>query len=75
MTQFLQAVVNGLALAAIYALIALGFVIIYKSMQVLNFAQPALLLIGAYWVVYFVDIWRWSYRGDAGEGVPAANGG
>ena len=61
MTQFLQAVVNGFALAAIYALIALGFVIIYKSMQVLNFAQPALLLIGAYWVVYFVDIWRWSF--------------
>jgi len=61
MTQFVQALVNGVALAAIYALIALGFVIIYKSMQVLNFAQPALLLIGAYWVVYFTDIWRWPF--------------
>ena len=61
MTQFLQAVVNGVALAAIYALIALGFVIIYKSMQVFNFAQPALLLIGAYWVVYFSGIWGFPF--------------
>jgi len=60
-SQFLQAIVNGVALAAIYALIALGFVIIYKSMQVLNFAQPALLLIGAYWVVYFSGIWGWPF--------------
>ena len=57
MTQFLQALVNGVSLAAIYALIALGFVIIYKSMQVLNFAQPALLLLGGYWVLYFATIW------------------
>ena len=61
MTQFLQALLNGVALSAIYALIALGFVIIYKSMQVLNFAQPALLLLGAYWVVYFATILHWSF--------------
>lgn len=53
MTQFLQALINGLALAAVYALIALGFVIIYKSMQVLSFAQPGLMLFGGWFVVYF----------------------
>ncbi|MCB2223984.1 MAG: branched-chain amino acid ABC transporter permease [Actinobacteria bacterium] len=53
MTVFLQAVLNGLSLAAVYALLALGFVIIYKSMQVLSFAQPALMLFGGYFVVYF----------------------
>ena len=37
---------NGVSLAAVYALLALGFVIIYKSMQVLSFAQPALMLLG-----------------------------
>jgi branched-chain amino acid transport system permease protein len=57
MAQLLQALVNGLALAAVYALIALGFVIIYKSMQVLSFAQPGLLLLGAYWVTYFATTW------------------
>jgi len=53
MTEFIQAVLNGLALAAVYALLALGFVIIYKSMQVLSFAQPALMLFGGWFVVYF----------------------
>lgn len=61
MTQFLQALFNGVALASIYALIALGFVIIYKSTQVLNFAQPALLLLGAYWVVYLATVLEWSF--------------
>ncbi|HEX6946475.1 MAG TPA: branched-chain amino acid ABC transporter permease [Acidimicrobiia bacterium] len=53
MTQFIQVVLNGVAQAAVYALVAVGFVIIFKSTQVLNFAQPALLLFGALWVTYF----------------------
>jgi len=61
MTQFLQALINGTAIAAVYCLIALGFVIIYKSMQVLSFAQPGLLLLGAYWVVYFTSVWSWPF--------------
>jgi branched-chain amino acid transport system permease protein len=61
MTQFLQALVDGVSLAAVYGLIALGFVIIYKSTQVFNFAQPALLLLGAYWVVYFATVVEWPF--------------
>jgi branched-chain amino acid transport system permease protein len=61
MTQFLQALVDGSSLAAVYSLIALGFVIIYKSTQVLNFAQPALMLLGAYWVVYFATVVGWPF--------------
>jgi branched-chain amino acid transport system permease protein len=53
MTQLIQALFNGLSLAAVYALLALGFVIIYKSMQVLSFAQPGLMLVGGLWVVHF----------------------
>jgi branched-chain amino acid transport system permease protein len=52
-TQFLQATVNGIAVGSIYALLALGFVIIYKSTQVLSFAQQALTVLGAFWIVYF----------------------
>ena len=47
MTIFFQATVEGLSLAAIYSLVALGFVLIYKSMDVLSFAQPALAVVGA----------------------------
>lgn len=57
----LQVLVNGVSLAAIYAMVALGFVIIFKSTQVLNFAQPALLLLGAYWVVYFATVWDFPF--------------
>lgn len=56
MTQFLQATVNGVAVGAIYALLALGFVIIYKSTQVLSFAQQGLTVLGAFWVVYFSSV-------------------
>lgn len=51
-SRFLQAVVEGISLAGIYTLIAIGFVIIYKSTQVLSFAQPALLIMGAYMASY-----------------------
>ncbi|MDF1595085.1 MAG: branched-chain amino acid ABC transporter permease [Acidimicrobiia bacterium] len=53
MTTFLQATVAGLSLASIYMLLALGFVIIYKSMQVLSFAHPAIMLFAAYMVSWF----------------------
>lgn len=56
MTQLIQTLINGVSLAAIYALVAVGFVIIFKSTQVLNFAQPALLLLGALWVTYFTTV-------------------
>ncbi|HEV2062882.1 MAG TPA: branched-chain amino acid ABC transporter permease, partial [Solirubrobacteraceae bacterium] len=48
MSEFLQIVFSGVALGARYALVALGFVIIYKATSVINFAQGALLALGAY---------------------------
>jgi branched-chain amino acid transport system permease protein len=48
MTYLLQQVVWGLALGCIYALVALGFTIIFKASGVINFAQGELLLVGAY---------------------------
>lgn len=47
MTDFLEAILRGLGTGSIYALLALGFVIIYKSTGVISFAQPALMLTGA----------------------------
>ena len=37
--QVLNALINGVALGAVYALLALGFVIIFKATQVINFAH------------------------------------
>ncbi|MGI9018335.1 MAG: branched-chain amino acid ABC transporter permease [Euzebya sp.] len=52
MIQFLQAVIAGLGQGSIYALIALGFVIIYKSTLVISFAQPALMITGSLLMVF-----------------------
>jgi branched-chain amino acid transport system permease protein len=48
MTAFLQNCFAGLALGSTYALVALGFVVIFKSTGVINFAQGGLLALGAY---------------------------
>ncbi len=48
MNQFVTLFVGGLCLGAIYALVALGFVTIFRATGVINFAQGSLLLLGAY---------------------------
>jgi branched-chain amino acid transport system permease protein len=48
MEKLIQLTLSGVANGAIFALVALGFVLIYKSSDVINFAQGELLLIGAY---------------------------
>ena len=48
MTYFGELVINGISLGFIYGLIALGFVVIYKATEVINFAQGSMLLLGAY---------------------------
>jgi branched-chain amino acid transport system permease protein len=48
MEFFLQLVLNGVVMGSIYSLVALGFVVIYKSTSVLNFAQGEFLMLGAY---------------------------
>jgi branched-chain amino acid transport system permease protein len=48
MEFFLQLTINGLSLGFLYALAALGFVMIFKSSSVLNFAHGALMAIGAF---------------------------
>ena len=45
---FLQQVFSGIALGCIYALIALGFVLIYKATETVNFAQGELMMLGAF---------------------------
>jgi branched-chain amino acid transport system permease protein len=58
-----QALVTGLSLGSIYALLAMGFVIIFKATQVLNFAHGALAALGAFLVALFATVWdipaRW----------------
>jgi branched-chain amino acid transport system permease protein len=50
---FLTVLVRGLAQGSVYALLAAGFVVIYRATDVVNFAQPALMVLGAYFTAYF----------------------
>lgn len=50
-TFFTQLLVNGLIVGALYGVVAMCFVLIYKATQVVNFAQGEFLLIGA-WLCY-----------------------
>ncbi len=45
---FTQQVVSGTAIGCVYALVALGFVLIYKATEVVNFAQGDILMVGAF---------------------------
>jgi branched-chain amino acid transport system permease protein len=51
MTTFTELLLAGVSLGSVYALIALGFVIIFKSTEVVNFAHASLLLAGGYFAV------------------------
>ncbi|GGJ67767.1 branched-chain amino acid transport system permease protein [Anoxybacillus voinovskiensis] len=48
MEFFLQMLVTGIVVGSVYALVALGFVLIYKSSDAINFAQGEFLLVGTY---------------------------
>ena len=50
--QFLQFLLSGLTIGAIYALVALGFSIIYNASQVINFAQGEFVMIGGMTTVW-----------------------
>jgi len=56
MTDFLEALIRGLGNGSVYALLAIGFVIIYKSTGVISFAQPALMLSGAVVISYLTPV-------------------
>lgn len=56
MIKLTETVLNGLALGSVYALIALGFVVIFKASGVMNFAHGSLLLFGGYVTARLHDV-------------------
>jgi len=52
----LQLGLNGVAVGCIYGLVALGFVLVYKATELVNFAQGDLLMLGAFTCYMFV-VW------------------
>ncbi|MDF3074038.1 MAG: branched-chain amino acid transporter permease [Alphaproteobacteria bacterium] len=61
MLDFIQQLVNGIALGCVYGLIALGFVLIYKATEVVNFAQGELLMLGGFFAFTFITFMGLNY--------------
>jgi branched-chain amino acid transport system permease protein len=59
--KIVEILFNGLSTGAIYALLALGFVIIFKSTGILNFAQGELAMVGAFICYTFATLWGVPY--------------
>jgi branched-chain amino acid transport system permease protein len=58
MDQFLQQLINGLSLGALYALIAVGYTVVYGIVQLINFAHGEIFMIGGFgaltvWLAFF----------------------
>lgn len=58
MDYFLQLVVSGIVTGGIYALIAMGFVVIYKATRVINFATGELMMLGAFFAYTAMEVGR-----------------
>ena len=74
MGTFVQLVVNGLGKGAVYALLALGFVIIFKATEVVNFAHGSLVLVGGFVVYELKDTLGWVGAAAIGIGAAALAG-
>jgi branched-chain amino acid transport system permease protein len=61
MTQLLLLTLGGLRIGAIYALAALGLVVIHKATKTVNFAHGAFIMLGAYGAFLGVESWRMPY--------------
>ncbi|MDX2297195.1 MULTISPECIES: branched-chain amino acid ABC transporter permease [Streptomyces] len=75
MSTFAEFLINGLSLGSVYALIALGFVVIFRATEVVNFAHASLLLAGGYLVAVLhepLGFWPALAAGTAGAAVVGA---
>jgi branched-chain amino acid transport system permease protein len=61
MTKFAQLLVSGAALGAVYALVCLGFVVIYRATGVINFAQAGFVVLGAFLTYNATATWGLSF--------------
>src|SRR5437667_6643547 len=60
MTEFLQQLVNGLSLGAMYALIALGYTLVYGVLRFINFAHSDVFMVGSFFGLYVGRAFRQS---------------
>lgn len=56
MTTFIQPLINGLMLGSVYALLALGYTMVYGIIKLINFAHGDIYMLGAYFGYFFIKV-------------------
>lgn len=56
MSMFIQSLINGINQGAIYALIALGYTMVYGIIRMINFAHGDFIMVGAYTLLYTIPL-------------------
>ena len=56
MQLFMQQLINGIALGSIYALVALGYTMVYGTIKLINFAHGDIYMVGAFFGYYLVSV-------------------
>jgi branched-chain amino acid transport system permease protein len=69
-TELVQQILNGLSLGSIYALIALGYTMVYGILRLINFAHGEVFMVGAYAGYYFAHAAGVDGFVSRGEGFP-----
>ncbi|WP_125571903.1 branched-chain amino acid ABC transporter permease [Lacticaseibacillus songhuajiangensis] len=58
MHTMMQQLINGLSLGSIYALLALGYTMVYGVIKLINFAHGDIYMLGAFWGYYVLRYWH-----------------
>jgi branched-chain amino acid transport system permease protein len=69
-SEFFQQIINGLSLGSIYALIALGYTMVYGILGLINFAHGEVFMVGAYSGYFYASWLGVQHYEAAGAGFP-----
>lgn len=61
MQVFMQQLINGLSLGSIYALLALGYTMIYGIIKIIHFAHGDVYMLGAFFGYYTINVWHFNF--------------
>ena len=64
MSFFLQQLINGLSIGSIYALMAVGYSLVYSILNFSNFAHGGVIMLGAYFGLYAVNLFGMPFLGS-----------
>jgi|TARA_B110000240_G_C13425762_1_gene421516 branched-chain amino acid transport system permease protein len=59
--EVVQLLISGISQGCVYGLIALGFVLIYKATEMVNFAQGDIMMLGAFFAFTYLNILEWNF--------------